>query len=50
LGMPAMRMPYRLAGPDVARGVEVGQRVRVSVRQTDQGPVVARIEPIGMQP
>jgi Cu(I)/Ag(I) efflux system membrane fusion protein len=42
--MPAMTMAFPLASPEVARGIEPGERVRVGVRQTDQGLVIEKIE------
>lgn len=44
LNMPAMTMAFPLANPEAARGIEPGERVRVGVRQTDQGLVIEKIE------
>lgn len=47
LGMPGMTMAFPLARPDLTRGLRVGDKVRVGVRQTDDGLVVQRIEKAG---
>jgi len=47
LSMPGMTMAFPLANPQLAKGLKVGDRVRVGVRQTDDGLVVERIERAG---
>ncbi|HEX7972273.1 MAG TPA: efflux RND transporter periplasmic adaptor subunit [Thiobacillus sp.] len=47
LAMPAMTMAYPLAAPALTAGFRVGDKVRVGVRQTDDGLVVERIEKAG---
>lgn len=47
LSMPGMTMAFPLAKPDLTQGFKVGDRVRVGVRQTDDGLVVERIERSG---
>jgi len=44
LSMPGMTMPFTLATPEVAKGFKAGDRVRVGVRETDDGLVVERIQ------
>ena len=47
LGMPGMTMTFPLGKPDLVQGFKVGDKVRVGVRQTDDGLVVERIEKRG---
>ncbi len=47
LGMPGMTMTFPLAAPTLTAGFKVGDRVRVGVRQTDDGLAVERIEKSG---
>ncbi len=47
LAMPGMTMIFPLAKPDLTQGFKVGDKVRVDVRQTDDGLVVERIEKTG---
>ncbi|WP_313086259.1 efflux RND transporter periplasmic adaptor subunit [Pseudomonas sp.] len=47
LGMPAMTMPYPVEDPALLAGLEAGDRVRVGVRQSDEGFSIARIEKLG---
>jgi len=47
LGMPGMTMTFPLGKPDLVQGFKAGDKVRVGVRQTDDGPVVERIEKSG---
>jgi len=47
LGMPGMTMTFPLGKPDLVQGFKVGDKVRVGVRQTDDGLVVERIERAG---
>jgi Cu(I)/Ag(I) efflux system membrane fusion protein len=49
LDMPGMTMSFPLAGPDVAKGLGAGERVRVYVRSDDEGLTVERLERIGAQ-
>ena len=44
LSMPGMTMPFPLANSDVAKGLKAGDRVRVGVRETDDGLVVERLQ------
>lgn len=44
LSMPGMTMPFPLGNVDVAKGFKKGDRVRVGVRETDDGLVVERLE------
>ncbi|MBS0312200.1 MAG: copper-binding protein, partial [Proteobacteria bacterium] len=48
LGMPGMTMTFPLGTPDLAQGFKAGDKVRVGVRQTDDGLVVERIERSGV--
>jgi Cu(I)/Ag(I) efflux system membrane fusion protein len=50
LNMPGMTMAFPLASPEVAKGIQAGDRVRVGVRSDDKGLTVERLEPIGEQP
>ncbi|MDH4570493.1 efflux RND transporter periplasmic adaptor subunit [Pseudomonas sp. BN414] len=50
VGMPGMTMAYPLADPTVMVGIKAGDKVRVTVRQTDSGLVVERLEKLGGQP
>jgi membrane fusion protein, copper/silver efflux system len=47
LNMPAMTMAFPLARPELAQGLRPGMRVKVAVRQTEQGLVVERLAPLG---
>ncbi len=47
LSMPGMTMTFPLGTPALTTGFKVGDRVRVGVRQTDEGLVVERIERAG---
>ena len=47
LGMPGMTMSFPLGKPGLVQGFKVGDKVRVGVRQTDDGLVVERIEKRG---
>lgn len=44
LAMPGMTMTFPLAKPELTAGFKVGDKVRVGVRQSDDGLVVERIE------
>lgn len=44
LNMPGMTMDFPLAHPELARGLKAGDRVRVGVRETDDGLVVEKLE------
>ncbi|MNV77534.1 Cation efflux system protein CusB precursor [compost metagenome] len=50
LGMPGMTMTFPLANPALMQGVKSGDKVRVSVSQTDDGLRVERLEKLGGQP
>jgi len=50
LNMPGMTMPFPLADPALIRGFKVGDRVRVGVRQSDEGLTVERLEKLEGQP
>lgn len=47
LNMPGMTMAFPLANPDVAKGLQAGDRVRVFVRSDAKGLTVERLERIG---
>lgn len=47
LGMPGMTMSFPLAHAQLALGLKVGDRVRFSVREADDGLVIERIEKSG---
>lgn len=47
LSMPGMTMVFPLARPELAHGLKAGDRVRVGVRQTDDGLVVEKLEKTG---
>lgn len=44
LSMPGMTMPFSLANLGLAQGLKKGDRVRVGVRETDNGLVVERLQ------
>lgn len=44
LSMPGMTMPFPLANRELARGFKTGDRVRVGVRESDDGLVVERLQ------
>lgn len=50
LGMPGMTMTFPLAAPALAQGLKAGDKIRVSVSQTDDGLRVERLEKLGGQP
>jgi Cu(I)/Ag(I) efflux system membrane fusion protein len=50
LGMPGMTMTFPLADPALMQGLKAGDKVRVSVSQTDDGLRVERLEKLGGQP
>ncbi|CAD0264303.1 copper/silver efflux system, membrane fusion protein [Pseudomonas veronii] len=50
LGMPGMTMTFPLADPALMQGLKSGDKVRVSVSQTDDGLRVERLEKLGGQP
>ena len=50
LGMPGMTMTFALANPALMQGLKPGDKVRVSVSQTDDGLRVERLEKLGGQP
>jgi Cu(I)/Ag(I) efflux system membrane fusion protein len=45
IGWPAMTMTFRLARPDLARGLKVGDRAAFGFEQTPSEPVVKEIKP-----
>jgi Cu(I)/Ag(I) efflux system membrane fusion protein len=47
LSMPGMTMVFPLARPELAHGLKAGDRVRVGVRQTDDGLLVEKLEKAG---
>ena len=47
LGMPGMTMSYPLAHAQLAQGLKVDDKVRVGVRETDNGLVIESLEKIG---
>lgn len=44
LSMPGMTMPFPLANSELAKGFKAGDRVRVGVRDTDDGLIVERMQ------
>ena len=42
--MPAMTMRFNLANEQVGKGLSVGDRVRIGIRDTDKGLIVERLE------
>lgn len=50
LAMPGMTMAFPLASPGLVKQIKTGDKVRVGVRQTDDGLVVERIEKTGGKP
>lgn len=50
LNMPGMTMDFPLVRPELAQGLHVGDKVRVGVRETDDGLVVERLEKAGGAP
>ncbi len=50
LGMPGMTMTFPLADPALIQGLKTGEKVRVSVSQTDDGLRVEHLEKLGGQP
>ncbi len=50
LGMPGMTMTFPLADPALMQGLKSGDKVRVSVSQTNDGLRVERLEKLGGQP
>ncbi len=44
LSMPGMTMPFALARPELVKGFKKGDRVRVGVREADDGLVVERMQ------
>jgi Cu(I)/Ag(I) efflux system membrane fusion protein len=47
LSMPGMTMAFPLANPKLVQGLKAGDRVRVGVRETDDGLLVERLVKIG---
>ncbi|MEX6504012.1 efflux RND transporter periplasmic adaptor subunit [Pseudomonas zhanjiangensis] len=50
LGMPGMTMTFPLADPALGEGLEVGDRVRFGVRETDDGLLIERLHKLEVQP
>jgi len=50
LKWPAMTMPFKLARPDLAKGLKKGQAVQFSFRQQGDDNIVTRFEPAGGKP
>lgn len=50
LNMPGMTMAFPVADPSLLSGLQSGDRVRVGVRESDEGLVIERIVKIGGQP
>jgi Cu(I)/Ag(I) efflux system membrane fusion protein len=47
LNMPGMTMSFPIAEPSLMVGLNAGDRVRVGVRESDEGLIIERIEKIG---
>lgn len=47
LSMPGMTMVFPLARPELAQGLKAGDRVRVGVRETDDGLLVEKLDKTG---
>lgn len=47
LSMPGMTMEFPLSSPKVAKGLKAGDRVRVGVRETDEGLLVEKLDKTG---
>jgi len=47
LSMPGMTMEFPLANPELGQGLKVGDRVRVGVRETDDGLLVEKLDKTG---
>ncbi len=50
LGMPGMTMTFPLTDPALVQGLKTGDKVRVSVSQTDDGLRIERLEKLRGQP
>ena len=50
LNMPGMTMAFPVADPSLLSGLRSGNRVRVGVRESDEGLVIERIVKLGGQP
>ncbi|RRV10967.1 efflux RND transporter periplasmic adaptor subunit [Stutzerimonas xanthomarina] len=50
LGMPSMTMAFAVADAALLQDIEVEDRVRFAVRETDAGLLVERIQPLEKQP
>ncbi len=50
LSMPSMTMAYPLAKPELVKGLKVGDKVRVGVRETDDGLIVEQLTKTGGNP
>jgi membrane fusion protein, copper/silver efflux system len=49
LSMPGMTMSFPVADQSLLSGLQTGDRVRVGVRESDEGLVIERIEKLGGQ-
>ncbi|NKQ13225.1 efflux RND transporter periplasmic adaptor subunit [Pseudomonas sp. SST3] len=49
LNMPGMTMSFPVTDPSLLSGLQTGNRVRVGVRESDEGLVIERIEKLGGQ-
>ena len=49
LNMPGMTMSFPVADQSLLSGLQVDDRVRVGVRESDEGLVIERIEKLGGQ-
>ena len=47
LNMPGMTMSFPIADPSLMVGLDTDDRVRVGVRESDEGLIIERIEKIG---
>ncbi|WP_454910835.1 efflux RND transporter periplasmic adaptor subunit [Stutzerimonas chloritidismutans] len=50
LGMPGMTMAFAVADAALLQDIEVEDRVRFAVRETDEGLLIERIQPLEKQP
>ena len=49
LNMPGMTMSFPVADQSLLSGLQTGDRVRVGVRESDEGLIIERIEKLGGQ-
>ncbi|NKQ10507.1 efflux RND transporter periplasmic adaptor subunit [Pseudomonas sp. SST3] len=50
LNMPGMTMPFPVTDQSLLSGLQISDRVRVGVRESDEGLLIERIEKLGGQP